>query len=160
MSCYWDIIPRDLQTFIAKIALLEEKATKIQRTLRANRPLLGMSHIWTTNGMYVIGDGLIDVRSYYTVGDKVLVQTVDNNNKKLLAVGYVDKLGLADYLYDCRVKVPRLNNGRTYYDIYYYYSKQKRVEWDNSSLFHLRRFILMSSDLGPFPIKSVTVIQT
>jgi hypothetical protein len=151
MVTYWDILPRDLQTLIAKIALLEEKATKIQRTLRANRPMLNKIYIWPMPkfaSQWVYG---------YKAGDKVLVYS-ERHTGRHHEVGYVDKVGGQEFLYDCRVRVPVLRGNSIYYKTRYYYTEHKRLQWMAQK--YPSTYQGWHPMFSEYPIKSVTVIQT
>jgi hypothetical protein len=157
MSCYWDILPLDLQKLICKIALCEEKAFKIQNILRLNRPMLGCGYNWTR---YVDPPGCVyGPWNCFMVGDKVLVQIQHFSGKIYRSIGFIDKIGGTKYLYDCRIFYPN-GDGK----LYYYYSSQKQNDWvplmypKHAATLKNLGIVNQVHLPGPYQFKSITVL--
>lgn len=146
-TTHWDTLPRDLQVFICWIALRLEKATKIQRAIRAARPFLGVKYSWVAQAFDIFPGR----RICFVVGDKVLVQTQHLvTGKRILSVGTVNKVGGTKFLYDCRINYPN-GDGK----VYYYYSKQKRSEYIAMKYPSAPGWLPTP---GPYPIKSIAIL--
>jgi hypothetical protein len=145
MPSYWEVLPRDLQTLIGKIALTEERVMKLQRVYRANRPRLGQKYCWNPQTTWI-------TPTSYAVGDTVVIQTRHDSEWKV-DVGVIEKIGGSRWLYDCRIKVRNPHYGKYFppnpvngnydarnwslmperefcYQKKYYYDPRKRDDWN------------------------------